>query len=54
MDRWIADHPDGLAAVAAVMAGVLVWRAYRYGHAAGAYSALSGDVARLRSEALGG
>lgn len=54
MDKWLAEHPDALAVVASVMAAVLVWRAYRYGHAVGVYGALNGELPRLRSEMLGG
>lgn len=54
MGDWLAEHDDVLPVLAAVMTGVLVWRAYRYGHATGAYRALNGEMARLRSEAMGG
>ena len=54
MGKWLAGHPDVLPALAAVMTGILVWRTYRYGQAAGACRALNGEMARLRSEALGG
>lgn len=54
ISEWLADHDDVLPALAAVMAGILVWRTYSYGKATGAYRAL-GDVRdRLASEALGG
>lgn len=54
MGEWIAEHDDVLPVLAALMAGILVWRTYRYGQATGAYRALNDATARLRSEALGG
>lgn len=54
MKDWIADNDWFLPALAALMAGNLVWRAYRFGTATGAYRALNENTGLLRSEALGG
>ena len=54
MGDWLAEHDDVLPVLAALMAGILVWRTYTYGKATGAYRALNSLHDRLASEALGG
>jgi hypothetical protein len=54
LGKWMAGHPDVLPALAAVITGLTVWQAYKYGTAVGGYRTLLGEQARAASEALGG
>jgi hypothetical protein len=54
LGKWMAGHPDVLPALAAVITGLTVWQAYKYGTAVGWYRTLLGEQARAASEALGG
>jgi hypothetical protein len=52
--KFVKDHPDVLAFAAAVMTGLTIWRAYKYGTAVGAYRSISSLRDQMASEALGG